>query len=101
VLTPSAGSSALGLWTRDLQRRLLRELSALEGDRISIPFACECPDESGVSVRASGVENWEIGADGIVRCLRRGSDTRSCAGASVAAERTPEDSATRGIVLDP
>jgi nuclear transport factor 2 (NTF2) superfamily protein len=58
-------------WARDLQRRLMRELSALEGARISIRFVCECRDESGVSFRASGVESWEIGADGIVRWLRR------------------------------
>jgi nuclear transport factor 2 (NTF2) superfamily protein len=49
----------------------MRELSALEGARISIRFVCECRDESGVSFRASGVESWEIGADGIVRWLRR------------------------------
>jgi nuclear transport factor 2 (NTF2) superfamily protein len=54
-------------WTRELDYRLIKELWAVDGDRIAVRFAYEYRDDSGQWYRAYGNENWEFAADGLMR----------------------------------
>jgi len=63
-------------WSRELDYRLVKELWASEGDRISVRFAYEFHDESGSWLRAYGNENWEFDADGLMR--RRIASINEC-----------------------
>ncbi|HWP67014.1 MAG TPA: nuclear transport factor 2 family protein [Candidatus Limnocylindria bacterium] len=54
-------------WTRELGYRLVKELWALEGTRLSVRFAYEWHDDSGQWFRSYGNENWEFDAHGFMR----------------------------------
>jgi len=54
-------------WTRELDYRLIKELWAFEGNRISVRFAYEWHDDSGNWFRSYGNENWEFDGDGLMR----------------------------------
>lgn len=54
-------------WDRELEYRLVKELWAFTGNRIAVRFAYEHRDDSGNCFRAHGNENWEFGADGLMR----------------------------------
>ena len=51
-------------WRRELDYRLIKELWAVEGNRIAVRFAYEYHDEAGQWFRAYGNENWEFASDG-------------------------------------
>ncbi|MGI5213137.1 DUF1348 family protein [Plantactinospora sp. CA-290183] len=54
-------------WTRELEYRLVKELWAVEGNRIAVRFAYECHDDSGSWFRSYGNENWEFDENGLMR----------------------------------
>jgi nuclear transport factor 2 (NTF2) superfamily protein len=54
-------------WARELDYRLIKELWAVEGDRIAVRFAYEWRDDSGHWFRSHGNENWEFDAQGLMR----------------------------------
>ncbi len=54
-------------WARELDYRLIKELWACEGNRISVRFAYEWHDDSGSWFRSYGNENWEFDDDGLMR----------------------------------
>jgi len=54
-------------WSRELDYRLVKELWTFGEDRIAVRFAYECHDDSGNWFRSYGNENWEFGADGLMR----------------------------------
>ena len=54
-------------WARELDYRLIKELWAFTGNRIAVRFAYEWHDDSGHWFRSYGNENWEFGADGLMR----------------------------------
>jgi uncharacterized protein len=54
-------------WTRELDYRLIKELWAVNGDRIAVRFAYEWHDDSGRWYRSYGNENWEFDGDGLMR----------------------------------
>jgi nuclear transport factor 2 (NTF2) superfamily protein len=54
-------------WARELEYRLVKELWAVEGDRIAVRFAYEWHDGAGSWWRSYGNENWEFDADGLMR----------------------------------
>ncbi len=54
-------------WAKELNYRLIKELWAFEGHRIAVRFAYEWHDDSGHWYRSYGNENWEFGADGLMR----------------------------------
>ena len=54
-------------WTRELDYRLIKELWAVNGDRIAVRFAYEWHDDSGHWYRSYGNENWEFDGDGLMR----------------------------------
>ncbi|MDQ0322089.1 nuclear transport factor 2 (NTF2) superfamily protein [Pararhizobium capsulatum DSM 1112] len=54
-------------WQRELEYRLIKELWALSDNRIAVRFAYEWHDDSGNWFRSYGNENWEFGADGLMR----------------------------------
>jgi uncharacterized protein len=54
-------------WTRELDYRLIKELWAVEGNRIAVRFAYEWHDDSGHWFRSYGNENWEFDGDGLMR----------------------------------
>ena len=47
-------------WTRELDYRLIKELWAVEGNRIAVRFAYEWHDDSGTWFRSYGNENWQF-----------------------------------------
>ena len=53
-------------WSKELDYRLIKELWAFQGNRISVRFAYECHDERGQWFRSYGNENWEFDADGFM-----------------------------------
>ena len=53
-------------WQRELDYRLIKELWALDCDRIAVRFAYEFHDDSGQWFRAYGNENWEFNVEGIM-----------------------------------
>jgi uncharacterized protein len=54
-------------WARELDYRLIKELWAVEGNRIAVRFAYEFHDDSGTWFRAYGNENWEFDKDGLMK----------------------------------
>lgn len=53
-------------WARELDYRLIKELWAFTGDRISVRFAYEWHDDSGQWFRSYGNENWAFAGDGLM-----------------------------------
>jgi nuclear transport factor 2 (NTF2) superfamily protein len=53
-------------WSRELDNRLIKELWALDGNRISVRFAHEWHDDAGQWYRSYGNENWEYNEQGIM-----------------------------------
>jgi nuclear transport factor 2 (NTF2) superfamily protein len=54
-------------WARELEYRLIKELWAVEGNRIAVRFAYEWRDDSGNWFRSYGNENWEYDETGLNR----------------------------------
>ena len=54
-------------WSRELDYRLIKELWAFQGNRISVRFAYEWHNDSGDWFRSYGNENWEFDAEGLMR----------------------------------
>jgi uncharacterized protein len=54
-------------WNRELEYRLIKELWAFTGNRISVRFAYEWHDDGGNWYRSYGNENWEFDEDGLMR----------------------------------
>lgn len=54
-------------WQRELEYRLIKELWAFTDNRIAVRFAYEWHDDGGNWFRSYGNENWEFGADGLMR----------------------------------
>ena len=54
-------------WQRELDYRLMKELWAFTGDRISVRFEYEWHDERGQWFRTHGNEHWEFADDGLMR----------------------------------
>jgi nuclear transport factor 2 (NTF2) superfamily protein len=54
-------------WARELDYRLIKEVWAFEGSRISARFAYEWRDDSGHWFRSYGNENWEFDDAGLMR----------------------------------
>jgi nuclear transport factor 2 (NTF2) superfamily protein len=54
-------------WARELDYRLIKELWSFDGNRIAVRFAYEFHDDSGNWYRSFGNENWEFGADRLMR----------------------------------
>ena len=54
-------------WAVELDYRLVKELWAHAGDRIAVRFAYEWHDAAGSWFRSYGNENWEFGAEGLMR----------------------------------
>jgi nuclear transport factor 2 (NTF2) superfamily protein len=66
------GRSEIGIfllrkWSRELDRRLISELWAYVGNRISVRIAYEYHNVNGDWFRAYGDENWEFGSEGLMR----------------------------------
>lgn len=54
-------------WARELEYRLIKELWAVQDNRIAVRFAYEWRDDSGQWYRAYGNENWEFDEHGLMR----------------------------------
>ena len=54
-------------WARELDYRLIKELSAHDDNRIAVRFAYEWHDDSGHWFRSYGNENWEFDEHGLMR----------------------------------
>ena len=54
-------------WSRELDYRLIKELWAVEGNRIAVRYAYESHDDSGNWFRSYGNENWEFAENGLMR----------------------------------
>jgi len=55
-------------WKKELHYRLMKELWAFTGNRISVRFECEWQHaESGQWYRSHGNEHWEFDEDGLMR----------------------------------
>ena len=54
-------------WAQELDYRLIKELWAVDGDRIAVRYAYEYRNAAGAWFRAYGNENWEFDADGLMR----------------------------------
>jgi nuclear transport factor 2 (NTF2) superfamily protein len=54
-------------WQRELDYRLVKEVWAFHGNRISVRFQYECHDASGQWWRAHGNEQWEFDEQGLMR----------------------------------
>ena len=53
-------------WARELDYRLIEEVSAHGRDRIAVRFAYEWHDDSGQWSRSYGNENWECSIEGLM-----------------------------------
>ena len=56
-------------WNKELDDRLIKDLWAFEGSRISVRFAYEWHDDSGQWYRSYGNENWMFSENGLM-CRR-------------------------------
>ncbi len=56
-------------WAKELDYRLMKELWAHTGDRISVRFEYEYHDAGGQWFRAHGNEHWEFEENGLMRRL--------------------------------
>ncbi len=54
-------------WAKELDYRLIKELWAFHGNRISVRFQYEWHDDSGNWYRAHGNEQWEFDESGLMR----------------------------------
>ena len=54
-------------WKRELDYRLIKELWAVEGNRIAVRFQYEWHDAEGRWWRSYGNENWEFDDHGLMR----------------------------------
>jgi uncharacterized protein len=54
-------------WKKELEYRLIKELWAVEGDRIAVRYAYEWHDDSGNWFRTFGNENWEFDEMGLMQ----------------------------------
>ena len=54
-------------WQRELDYRLMKELWAFTGNRISVRFEYEWHDVMGQWFRTHGNEHWEFADDGLMR----------------------------------
>ena len=54
-------------WAKELDYRLIKELWAFDGNRISVRFAYEWHDDSGNWFRSYGNEQWEFDEYGLMR----------------------------------
>ena len=54
-------------WAKELDYRLVKELWAFHGDRISVRFQYEWHDDSGNWFRSHGNEQWEFTEAGLMR----------------------------------
>lgn len=54
-------------WARELEYRLIKELWAVEGNRIAVRFAYESHDGKGNWFRSYGNENWEFDENGLMK----------------------------------
>ncbi|MCZ6699940.1 MAG: nuclear transport factor 2 family protein [Planctomycetota bacterium] len=54
-------------WAQELDYRLIKELWAFEGNRISVRFQYESHDDSGNWFRSYGNEQWEFDDNGLMR----------------------------------
>lgn len=54
-------------WQLELDYRLIKELWSFRDHRIAVRFAYEWQDREGRWFRSYGNENWEFGADGLMR----------------------------------
>lgn len=54
-------------WVKELDYRLIKELWAFEGNRISVRFQYESHDDSGNWFRSYGNEQWEFDDNGLMR----------------------------------
>ena len=54
-------------WARELDYRLIKEVWAYCGNRISARFAYEWHDDSGHWYRSYGNENWEFAENGLMQ----------------------------------
>jgi nuclear transport factor 2 (NTF2) superfamily protein len=54
-------------WKKELDYRLIKELWAVEGNRIAVRYAYEWHDDSGNWFRTFGNENWEFDEKGLMR----------------------------------
>ena len=53
-------------WARELDYRLIKELWAVEGNRIAVRFAYEWHDAAGQWYRSYGNENWVFNEQGLM-----------------------------------
>jgi nuclear transport factor 2 (NTF2) superfamily protein len=53
-------------WKKELDYRLIKELWAVEGNRIAVRYAYEWHDDSGNWFRTFGNENWEFDENGLM-----------------------------------
>ncbi len=56
-----------GKWSRELDYRLMKELWAFTGNRISVRFEYEWHNAEGQWFRTHGNEHWEFDDDGLMR----------------------------------
>ena len=54
-------------WEREIEYRLIKELWAVDDNRIAVRFAYEWHDSTGNWFRSYGNENWEFDAQGLMR----------------------------------
>jgi len=54
-------------WARELDYRLMKELWAFTGNRISVRFEYEWHDDAGQWFRSHGNEHWEFDDSGLMR----------------------------------
>ena len=54
-------------WKKELDYRLIKELWAVDGNRIAVRYAYEWHDDSGNWFRTFGNENWEFDDNGLMR----------------------------------
>jgi nuclear transport factor 2 (NTF2) superfamily protein len=53
-------------WAKELDYKLMKELWAFDGNRISVRFEYEWRDASGQWFRSHGNEQWEFDAEGLM-----------------------------------
>lgn len=53
-------------WTKEIDYRLMKELWAFTGNRISVRFEYEWRDTAGNWYRSHGNEHWEFDAEGLM-----------------------------------
>ena len=53
-------------WEKELDYRLMKELWAFDGNRISVRFEYEWHDANGQWFRSHGNEQWEFDAEGLM-----------------------------------